>query len=115
MGFHIATVHEGLKPFICSTCNYNAKKMSALNKHIEQVHEEIKKKECEYCYKRFGTKGSLKRHIDKFHQGNLKQHIVKVHKPNSSSFLKLFSKSTKDKGWNSKSSRLSDCPHFKPC
>ena len=79
--FHIATVHEGLKPFICSTCNYNAKKVSALNKHIEQVHEEIKKKECEYCYKRFGTKGSLKRHIDKLHQGNLKQHIVKVHKP----------------------------------
>ena len=78
--FHLATVHEGLKPFICSTCNYNAKKVSALNKHIEQVHEEIKKKECEYCYKRF-HRGSLKRHIDKFHQGNLNQHIAKVHKP----------------------------------
>ena len=100
VSFHLATVHEGLKPTICSDCTYDAKTVSALNHHIEKVHEGIKENECEYCHAKFRAKSSLEYHIDKFHakkqpyQGNkctecdasfatncsLKSHIDSVHR-----------------------------------
>ena len=71
VSFHLAAVHEGLKPLICSDCNYNAKKVNQLNDHIKQVHEGIKMNECEFCHKTFTARTTLKSHIDKIHKQKL--------------------------------------------
>ena len=36
---HIASVHEGKKPFKCSICDYNCSQKGDLTKHIASVHE----------------------------------------------------------------------------
>ena len=36
---HIASVHEGKKPFKCSICDYSCSRGSHLTMHIASVHE----------------------------------------------------------------------------
>ena len=39
---HMVSVHEGLKPFQCSICDYNYSRKDHLESHIIAVHEELK-------------------------------------------------------------------------
>ena len=39
---HMESVHEGIKPFKCNICNYNAAQKWILKRHIESVHEGLK-------------------------------------------------------------------------
>ena len=36
---HIASVHEGKKPFKCSICDYTFAQKKTLTNHISSVHE----------------------------------------------------------------------------
>ena len=40
---HIDSVHEGIKPFKCKECDYEAAHKSSLKKHTESVHKGIKR------------------------------------------------------------------------
>ena len=72
MRSHIATVHEGLKPFKCSLCDSWFGTKQYVKKHIATVHgapvEKRKQWPCEVCKKGFTTKGSLKKHITGAHE-----------------------------------------------
>ena len=39
LNIHVATVHEGNKPFKCNICNASFGRRDYLNKHVETVHE----------------------------------------------------------------------------
>ena len=53
MNMHVASVHEGKKPFMCDICDYNCSRMGNLNKHVVSVHEGKKLFKC-------GRKGKTK-------------------------------------------------------
>ena len=36
---HISNIHERIKPFKCSACDYKAGLKGNLTKHIDKVHE----------------------------------------------------------------------------
>ena len=38
MNRHIASVHEGKKPFKCDICDYSFSEKSSMNKHVKSVH-----------------------------------------------------------------------------
>ena len=49
MNGHIATVHEGKKPFKCEACDAKFKSKQGMNGHIVTVHEGKKLFKCEIC------------------------------------------------------------------
>ena len=59
---HVASVHEGKKPFTCSICNKIFCRKYAVDKHIEAIHEKVKKYHCVPCFKSFATKEGLTLH-----------------------------------------------------
>jgi uncharacterized Zn-finger protein len=46
---HVASVHEGKKPFRCDICEYRSSEKSNMNRHIKSVHEGKKNLKFEYC------------------------------------------------------------------
>ena len=57
---HIASVHEGKKPFKCSRCNYGFASNGDLNRHISAVHEGKKPYKCiRYSLKELGLLDSV--------------------------------------------------------
>ena len=67
---HIASVHEGKKPFKCSSCAYNCSTKKDLTMHIESVHEGKKPFKCSSCDYKCSTKQSLTKHIKSVHEAN---------------------------------------------
>ena len=43
------SVHEGIKPFKCTICDYKFTRKLVLKKHIEYIHEGIKPFKCSIC------------------------------------------------------------------
>ena len=41
MNIHVASVHEGKKPFRCNICDYSCSQKSNMKSHITYVHEAI--------------------------------------------------------------------------
>ena len=89
-------VHEGNKPFQCSTCDYKCSSKSSLDKHVRCVHEKKKLHNCAICEKSFFTKVAVNRHTLAVHEKqknfdchlcnlsfsikcNLKRHVLSVH------------------------------------
>ena len=46
---HVASVHEGKKPFKCENCDKSFFYKSDMNKHVASVHEGKKPFKCEKC------------------------------------------------------------------
>ena len=65
---HIETVHEGIKPFKCKTCDYETAHKPHLKKHVESVHEGFKPFKCTICEYRAGHKSALKTHTKSVHE-----------------------------------------------
>ena len=81
---HIGSVHEGEKPFECSTCTSKFSEKSKLNKHIASVHEGKKPFECTICNSKFSQKGNLNSHIASIHKEEKPfERITSVHKVKS--------------------------------
>ena len=51
---HVLSVHENIRNYKCTICEYAASSSSNLRKHIEVVHEKLKKHKCNECSKQFG-------------------------------------------------------------
>ena len=94
---HIASVHEGTKPYSCSirNCDSTFKTKKSLNRHINTIHERKKNFKCQildtklvkkielknnlaavhdlsdviFCEKMFAAKGNLNKGIKKIHDG----------------------------------------------
>ena len=100
---HIATVHEGVKPFECDICHTKFALKEGLKQHNARFHDpsgiQIKEIEslCSHCGKKYSQSWKLKRHIAMVHERNtlahkcsicdgtfydrsgLKEHIKRVH------------------------------------
>ena len=74
----IFTVHEGIKPFKCTTCGNSFAQKQTLKRHLSAVHQ---KKKCITCNAIFTRKIHLNTHIASVHKGNkpLNVHITIVH------------------------------------
>ena len=68
MNQHIATVHEGKKPFKCEACDARFGRKDTMNQHIEAKHEGKKPFKCEACDAKFTTKQSMTNHIESKHK-----------------------------------------------
>ena len=66
---HVASVHEGKKPFSCDICDLRFIERRNVQRHILAVHEEQKPYNCSNCVSKFATKSSLKIHQDVVHEG----------------------------------------------
>ena len=64
---HMASVHDGKKPFNCSICDHKFSIKQSLTKHIASVHEGKKPYNCSICNQKFSSKQSLTRHIGSVH------------------------------------------------
>ena len=65
---HIASVHEGKKPFKCDKCEVYFGLKYDLNLHIASVHEGKKPFKCEICDDQFELKHELNEHIASVHE-----------------------------------------------
>ena len=61
---HVASVHQGIKPFKCKICNYEDAQKKNLKIHIQTVHEEFKPFICNICNYKTAIKSNLKRHLE---------------------------------------------------
>ena len=66
LDLHIATVHEGQRPYSCEHCDKSFASKKSLKAHIESFHEK-RRHICEVCGASFSHKGTLKYHIEKNH------------------------------------------------
>ena len=60
---HIASVHEGKKPYKCDICQFSSSEKRDLKRHVTAVHEGEKPFKCDLCSNYFSTMGNLKKHI----------------------------------------------------
>ena len=67
---HIATVHEGKKPYGCSLCDSKFTQNGSLRRHIASVHERKRSFQCKTCDGKFTTKQYLNIHIKSIHEEN---------------------------------------------
>ena len=49
MDRHIASVHEGKKPFKCDISDYSCFQKSSMSEHVTSVHEGKKSFKCDIC------------------------------------------------------------------
>ena len=92
---HIASVHEGKKPYQCDICVTSFKTEQKLDEHVLSVHEGKKPAQCGVCIEGFSSLIILKKHLASVHKEkkipcskcdksfskllNLKNHIQVVH------------------------------------
>ena len=101
----LETTNEKTK-FLCALCNASFMKVASLEKHVATAHEGNKPFQCEECKVSFTTKGSLTNHNERVHQKkkplacpecdfrclktyDMKNHIATVHegkKPHQCSY-----------------------------
>ena len=67
---HIATVHEGQRPYSCKHCDKSFASKKGLKTHNESIHEN-KKHICEICGASFSQNDTLKNHIKKIHEKSI--------------------------------------------
>ena len=65
---HIATVHDGKKPYACTNCDVSFSHKGYLNRHIASVHEGKNSYVCKTCGKCFKKKNILLNHVRIVHE-----------------------------------------------
>ena len=75
LDLHIATVHEGQRPYSCEHCDKSFAAKKSLKAHIESFHEK-RRHICEVCGASFSHTGTLKYHIEKIHEKSQNQNKV---------------------------------------
>ena len=60
---HIASVHEGKKPFKCDICNASFTKTGNLNRHVASIHERKKPFYAKISSDSFSSKEHLNEHF----------------------------------------------------
>ena len=73
---HIASIHEGIKPFKCGLCEYSSANKDHLTTHIMYKHEGKKPFKCEDCKASFTCKSDLKRHIYEKHSYDIPNNLA---------------------------------------
>ena len=71
MKSHIASVHDGEKPFQCKLCETRFTRNGGLRRHMEVVHEKIKRHKCPHCEEAFNKRVKLKKHLASIHADKL--------------------------------------------
>ena len=61
-------VHEKLKQFKCSQCDYQSATKGNLDTHYRGVHHKIKAFICDHCSYSATTKGNLYQHVKGVHK-----------------------------------------------
>ena len=74
MKSHVASFHEGKKPFKCDICDHSFSQKRDLNTHVASVHEEKKQFKCDICNYCCFLKQHMKQHVKK----SMKLHIQSV-------------------------------------
>ena len=65
---HVASVHEGKKPFKCNICDYSSSLKHHMKKHVDSVHEGKKPFKCDICDYTCSQKSNMKRHVASVHE-----------------------------------------------
>ena len=68
---HVKAVHEGIKRFQCSHCEYMTAFRSNMKKHEISLHADTVSElhQCQRCDKKFASMGSLNQHVRGAHEG----------------------------------------------
>ena len=64
---HVASVHKGKKPFNCESCDYNSDLECDMQQHVAIVHEGKKPFNCESCEYSCKLKVDLQKHVASVH------------------------------------------------
>ena len=72
---HNSKVHNGIKPFICTTCGAGFSRNGNLKCHMEAVHEKKRNFSCKIsgCEKQFYGKKEFQRHVSQVHEKGTQQ------------------------------------------
>ena len=93
---HLRTVHQNIRAFACTRCDYSAKEKAALKQHEKGIHDQEKEYKCEDCSYATARKAHLHQHIKAKHaqirdvmcdkceyttsdKSNLYKHQLKMH------------------------------------
>ena len=72
MCWYFRGVHEKLKVFKCSQCDYASATKGNLDTHSRGVHHKIKAYDCDYYSYSATTKGNLYQHVKGVHGNKIK-------------------------------------------
>ena len=66
---HGKSIHENMKTFKCSQCEFETARKDSLKRHIESIHENMKTFKCSQCEYETSRKDNFKRHQKIKHGG----------------------------------------------
>ena len=78
MKSHVASVHEGKKPFKCDICDYSCSQKGHMKTHVESVHEGKKSFKCDICDYSCSQKSGMKTHVESVHEGKNHSNVTFV-------------------------------------
>ena len=74
---HVASVHEGMKPFRCDICDFSSSHFSSMNRNVESVHEGKKPLKCNICDYSCCQKREINIFVASVHEG--KKPLISYH------------------------------------
>lgn len=74
---HIKSVHEGVRPHVCTICDKRFTMKAQLNDHLV-IHTGEKAFVCDRCGKRFNRKNVLRMHKQRVHKQQTPSHACQI-------------------------------------
>ena len=66
---HVASIHEGKKPFKCDICDHSCSHKGNMKTHVASVHKVKKSFKCDICGYSCSQKGNMNSHVADVHEG----------------------------------------------